>query len=374
MKVCFWGNIAGALNGKTDGGGELQQALLAKALVKGGHEVVVLDFHSSEDSITPDGIRIFRIKGWNDGLRMIRMFTHRLPKLYASLKAQKADIYYCRIRDFRHIFAYWAARKVKAKFILGLASDLDAMNFSQRIKHSRFNSLWSGINGLLIELVYPWLLKKSDLVLVQHTGQKEILQRKSVNSQVLPNLFLLNEKLQKTDNSKNNFIYIGELNKRKGFAEFFNVVIKSPDHAFIIVGQPSDKVGFLYYNKLKSFANVTLCGRLSHTETMDQIANSKALISTSLMEGFPNIFIEAWAYGIPVISLYVDPGSIIEKEKLGNVCQGNIDKLIRIMNNFQFSHEFAEKAKTYVKNNHVLNANKVKEISSIFNGVLNHKD
>lgn len=374
MKVCFWGNIAGALNGKTDGGGELQQALLAKALAKGGHEVVVIDFHSTENFITPDGIKIFSIKGWNDGQRIIRMVTHRLPQLYASLKAQKADIYYCRIRDFRHIFVYWAARKVKAKFILGLASDLDAMNFSQRMKHSRINSLWGSINGLLIELVYPWLLKNADLVLAQHIGQKEILQRKNINSQVFPNLFLLNEKPQKTVNSKNDFIYIGELNKRKGFAEFFNVVIKSPNHSFKTIGQPSDKVGFLYFNKLKSFANVSLCGRLSHSETMDQMANSKALISTSPMEGFPNIFIEAWAYGIPVLSLYVDPGGIIEKENLGNVCHGNVDELIQAMNNYQISNEFSERAKSYVYKNHVLNSNKINEISSLFNDVFNRKD
>ena len=44
MKICFWGNIGRALKGRTSGGGELQIALLAKALAKGGHEVVLLDY------------------------------------------------------------------------------------------------------------------------------------------------------------------------------------------------------------------------------------------------------------------------------------------------------------------------------------------
>ena len=34
MKICFWGDIAGALTGNTSGGGELQIALLAKALAR----------------------------------------------------------------------------------------------------------------------------------------------------------------------------------------------------------------------------------------------------------------------------------------------------------------------------------------------------
>ena len=49
MKICFWGNIAGALKAKPDGGGELQIALLAKALAKAGHEVVVIDYEVLKD-------------------------------------------------------------------------------------------------------------------------------------------------------------------------------------------------------------------------------------------------------------------------------------------------------------------------------------
>ena len=111
MKICFWGNIKGALTGNTDGGGELQIALLAKALTRGGHEVVVLDSQITEDFITEDGIKVFCIKGWNDGIRFIRTFTHRLPRLYWSMKNQKADIYYCRMRDFINILAFWASSK-----------------------------------------------------------------------------------------------------------------------------------------------------------------------------------------------------------------------------------------------------------------------
>lgn len=45
------------------------------------------------------------------------------------------------------------------------------------------------------------------------------------------------------------------------------------------------------------------------------------------MEGFPNVFIEAWACGIPVLSLYVDPGSIIERENLGVIVRGDKESL-----------------------------------------------
>jgi glycosyltransferase involved in cell wall biosynthesis len=373
MKICFWGNIAGALKGNTDGGGELQLALLAKALAKGGNEVVVIDFETDEDFITADGIKVFRIKGWNNGIRIIRTITHRLPQLYKSLKAQNADVYYCRIRDFRHILSFWAARKVKAKFVLGLASDLDAMNLKMRWKYNHLVSkggLWAFSSGFLIELVYPFLLRKADLILVQHEGQKTILAKKNINSVVFPNLFELSEPQLLPSNFKKDFIYVGWLDKRKGFVEMFEVIKKSPQHTFTIVGPPSDNTGLIIFEKLKTFPNVKLLGKLSHTNTLHQILNSKALISTSAMEGFPNIFIEAWSFGIPVLSLYVDPGDIIKNEKLGTIAHGNMDRLLSAMENVDNSIQFKNRARAYVENNHVLNPKEIHEVNSMFNKLL----
>ena len=173
MKVCFWGSIAGALTGKTDGGSELQMALLAKTLARGGHDVVCIDHQIEEDFITSDGIKVLMIKGWNKGIRNLRIFTHRFPKLYRILKEQKADIYYCRMRDFTHIFAYLASRSVKGKFILAMASDLDAMGFKMRLKYYYLPNrgrMWWLFSGVLIELIHPRLLRRADAVLFSMRG------------------------------------------------------------------------------------------------------------------------------------------------------------------------------------------------------------
>jgi Glycosyltransferase len=374
MKICFWGDMGGALNGRTTGGGELQMALIAKALVRGGHEVVVLDYVITEEFQTDDGIKVYPIKGWNDGIRMIRSLTHRFPKLYECLRDQKADVYYCRIRDFRHIIAWWAARKVKAKFILALAEDLDVMSFRKRWKYKYIDNLgspWGVISGLLIEIVYPWLIRKSDAVFVQHEGQKQMLLQKGIKSILLPNLIDLTQIPDVSNPTHNYFIYVGRFEKHKGVAEFVKIVEKAPFDNFTVVGQPCDKSGHFYYEKLKSYQNVSLLGQLVHSDTLRHIAYSKALISTSPMEGFPNIFIEAWAQGIPVLSLNVDPGSIIEKEEIGECAHGNLDRLLHAIGNYRYSDKFATKAKSYVEHNHLLNDTKIEEISSLFNDLIN---
>jgi glycosyltransferase involved in cell wall biosynthesis len=369
MKICFYGDFARSLNGNMPGGGELQLALLSQALAKGGHEVVIVDFETNEDFITDDGIKVYKVEGWNNGFRVIRSLTHRLPQLYRCLKAQKADVYYCRIRDFRHIFAFWAARKVGAKFILQMASDLDSMSTWMRLKEykaANYGSIWSLVNSILIEAVYPWLVRKSDLLLVQHEGQKSYLLKRNIKSTVLLNVFDNDRIPVISSQVHNEFVYVGGIDKRKGIVEFLEIINKAPQHSFKVIGLPRDKKGRQIYNKLKTYSNVSLLGKLSHDETLFQIANSKALISTSFMEGFPNVFLEAWAFGIPVISLNVDPGNILEKEALGVVANGNIDKLLQAMDNNRNTEEFAKRAKNYVANNHALNANKIKEICGLF--------
>ena len=104
MKFCFLGNISKALKGKTQGGAELQIALLAKALVCNGHEVVIIDPYSDESFVTEEGIKLINIPGWNHGIRGVRLFLYRIPALKKSLIEQKADYYYGRMRTYFHYF------------------------------------------------------------------------------------------------------------------------------------------------------------------------------------------------------------------------------------------------------------------------------
>jgi glycosyltransferase involved in cell wall biosynthesis len=359
--------------GRTPGGGELQIALLAKSLALAGNEVVIIDPEGKEDFVSEEGIKIITVKGWEKGLWMLRTLTHRLPQFFSLLKEQNADIYYCRIRDFRHILVYWAARKVKAKFVLALASDLDILSFRMRCKHSYFTQrgdLWTIFSGFFIEILYPFLLHKSDVVFTQHIGQKAILDKWHINSIVNPNLIELNAIQTQKNPDRNEFAYVGSLARRKGFVQFFDIVKRCPQYKFKVIGQPRDRAGFVYFEKLKFFSNVTLLGRLDHSETINHIANSKALISTSPMEGFPNVFIESWAVGVPVVSLYVNPGSVLENKNLGYFANGNLDNLIRILGLFDTPSSIKSESAKYVENVHSLNKKKIEDINRIFQKII----
>jgi len=369
MKICIWGNIASSLEGKTEGGGELQIDLLARVLAKSGHEVVIIDTAAKKDFVTEEGIKVIHIKTWDKGIRYIRSFTHQMPLLYSMLKEQKADIYYSQIRDFRHILSLWAARKVNGKFVIQLASDLDCSSIKLRFKHdylTSFDGPYWFIKVFFTELLFPGILKKADLVLAQHEGQRQTLLKKGIKSKIFNNIIDLSRIPFDENPERQEFSYVGALDKRKGFAEFYELVVKSPNHFFKVIGAPRDKTGYKYFEILKSFPNVKLFGKLGHNDTMKQIQNSKALISTSPMEGFPNVFIEAWVYGLPVYSLSFDPGDVILNERLGINANGNLDLLVEALNSCSYSEAFAERSKSYVENNHALNNSKVQEILDLF--------
>lgn len=376
MKICFWGNISGALNGKTEGGGELQIAFIAKALARAGHEVVVVDYTTREEFTTTDGIKVYTIKNWHKGIRVFRTITHRIGGLYSTLKEQNADIYYCRIRDFRHIIAYLVSKKVKGKFILHMASDLDAMDFRERLKKyysTTSASLWWLFSGIMVEIIYPWLLRHSDLVLVQHTGQMDILVLKNIKPVIFYNIIDLDSIPQITGKERKDFIYVGWFDKRKGSAELYELIRRSPSHTFKIIGPPRDKTGQVYYDRLRKFPNVRLLGKLSHFRTLQEIADSRALINTSNMEGFPNVFIEAWAYGVPVISLNVDPGNVIENNGLGVFAHGDINRMVEALDENLCNNEFQMRSSEYIRRHHALNENKMREIEKVFCDVKNGK-
>ena len=64
--------------------------------------------------------------------------------------------------------------------------------------------------------------------------------------------------------------------------------------------------------------NVSFYGPLGVDQTNALVAQSRILACTSEFEGFPNTFLQAWAYTLPVVST-VDPSNVIERNNLGKV-------------------------------------------------------
>jgi glycosyltransferase involved in cell wall biosynthesis len=61
-------------------------------------------------------------------------------------------------------------------------------------------------------------------------------------------------------------------------------------------------------------------GRLPFDETLRWFDRAALFVNTSVDEGFPNTFVQAWLRGVPVLTLGVDPDGVIARHGLGEVC------------------------------------------------------
>lgn len=358
MKFCFWGNIGATLQGLTVGGGELQIALLAKSLALKGHDVVIIDPYAKESFTTNEGIKLINIPGWNKGIRGIRLFYKKIPSLYKLLKAQNADYYYVRLRSYLHLLSYFACKKVKGKFIVATASHFDLASFRERFNRyssSKFNLFKYLSSDLPKDWAFNFLLKRADFLLVQHAGQKSNVKKAKGCVAVFYNIFDASNLPEKYNREENYYIHVGTLNVLKGSLNLFRLIKRLDKNVkIVVVGSPNDATSKKVFEHLLRFKNIDIKGRLPHKDTIQLIAGAKALINLSNFEGFPNIFLEAWGAGVPVISLIVNPGNVFEKYPLGVCCNGDLEQMKKYLEEGSLDNIQREPLKAYISEFHLL--------------------
>jgi glycosyltransferase involved in cell wall biosynthesis len=117
--------------------------------------------------------------------------------------------------------------------------------------------------------------------------------------------------------------------------------VAGPEDTLVLIGTGADveveKVTKVV-SELPCADRITLTGKLSSEEVYDQFAQSDIYVSASLEEGFPNVFVEAMHFGLPIIA--TDVGGcreMVQHEKTGllspveddNQLQNNIQTVLR---------------------------------------------
>jgi glycosyltransferase involved in cell wall biosynthesis len=106
---------------------------------------------------------------------------------------------------------------------------------------------------------------------------------------------------------------------------------------------------------LRSCPNIEYRGQVSPAEAQSVIRNAGLLLSTSNIEGFPNTFLQAWAEGVPIVSLELDPDGVIDKYKLGKVSK-TIEECVvsirQLLNDQVLNNSLGANGIEYVRNFH----------------------
>ena len=349
MKICFSGKIYSSAIGKMTGGAEGQIWLIAKYLSLFNHKIYVIDFDIKKDKKI-DGISFLSLKS-RLSLKFLWSFS-----FFKLLKNINADIYYCRVRSFHHLIPLYVSKKNNSQIIYHVAHDLETNSFNERLKLDYLNmSFLKSLKKLVhAEIFSNFILNKFSKIIVQNKFQYKFLKRKKFkNIYLIPNVVERNTFHDKNFKlkCKDYFITIGYLNKRKGIENLYKIIKNNLDKNFVIIGRATDNFAKSFLIKIQKFKNVFYFNNLNKEKTMLYLNNSKALLSTSFIEGFPNVFLEAWLYGKPVLSLYINPSGILNDRKLG-VFFNDVNKLINDIKKNNYNNLNSSYIKNWVKKNH----------------------
>jgi glycosyltransferase involved in cell wall biosynthesis len=351
-----YGVLAGVDTGHI-GGIEVQTPLMAKWLASNGYDVSMITWDEGvgqEDGGSIDGVRVYNLCRRDQGLPVARFLYPRWTSLVGALNRANPDIVYYNCGDLGlgQVVA-WARRRRK-KVLYSVANDVDCLQ-----------SLPS-LRPLRERILYKYGLKRADCIVVQTETQKELLR----NEYELPSTvirmpssgfdveidFEVKSRLPQIDKR---VLWVGRLTEEKRLEWLLDIAEQCPNYAFDVLGGANVESNYSrqLIERARGIPNVKMHGRIPHDLMGDFYKKAAVLMSTSIYEGFPNVYLEAWSVGIPLITTF-DPDGLVERHGHGVVC---VDKnsLCEALNRVMQPDEWksmALLAKDYFVKNHTISS------------------
>lgn len=207
--------------------------------------------------------------------------------------------------------------------------------------------------GYLGGTLYSIGIKLAHQIVTQTQKDKEnILKFYNADSTTIPNGILINNQ---PITQKNEIIWIGSPRPVKQPEIFLNIARALPKYKFTMILSHSGQKDIWdnIQQKCKKIPNMEFVGEVKYQAIDEHLKRAKILIGTSLYEGFPNVYLQAINNGCAIISLNVDPNSMINSNRIGYVTNGNVNEIIRltksIMQNDKLFLEISENCKNFIK-------------------------
>ena len=296
------------------GGSERQMRYVADALISEKIPFMVLS-----SNVPPTGgnidLEIELVNVWNQDDSIIK----KIYLLYKAVKNSR-NCLYLRGVSIANLAVVLFGKLSKKRITLGTTSDLHC---------AKTGAFWTDLERRLIFILSSNLLcqtKEQAELIKENFGCRSRVFRNVINPCRLGDL----EILPKFNEREIDVIWIGNLDPRKGPERLIKIARASGSCRFVVIGgaipghEEFAKKIRVNINKL---SNVSMLGAIQPQNIGRFLSKSKLLISTSqaihsglTKEGFPNIFLEAWHFGVPVISMNSNPDGLLNSNQLGKVC------------------------------------------------------
>jgi glycosyltransferase involved in cell wall biosynthesis len=302
-----------------------------------------------------DGYTIWRI---GDGAAVSRFgYSMDARKLYCALRNLRPDVIYQRIGcAYTGVSAYYARRN-GARLVWHASSDAD---LDRGVRPAERNF----VRGYLETTLLSYGIRHADRVVVQTNSQARLLQDNySRSADAVVANFHPSPNEARTPADPLRIVWIANFKRLKQPEVFVRLAKSLRDVAqvrFVMIGAPVSGSGEVKWSEdlMRGIASVPNLSHLGQDEVNTCLAGAYLFINTSLYEGFPNTFIQAWLRGIPVVSLNVNPDGILDRESVG-IYAGTEQRLIEsvrdLVENRVLRDRLASRASAYAREYHSMN-------------------
>lgn len=190
------------------------------------------------------------------------------------------------------------------------------------------------INGAHSEL-YKYLFTNADAVVVLSDFWREAVNEKfnlGEKVRVIYNPCMITKCPKQYEKTKT-ILYAGTLNKRKGYADFIKAFVpvakKHRDWRIVLAGNGEEDTARSLAKEFGVENQVELLGWVSGEAKDKAYKQAMVFCLPSYAEGFPMAVLDAWAYGLPVITTPVGgiPDIAVDGENMLLFNPGDIAKL-----------------------------------------------
>jgi glycosyltransferase involved in cell wall biosynthesis len=307
MAPMAWPVFSGDLKTEIVGGAEVQLSILARALVGAGYPVsmICLDFGQPEVAQV-DGVTVHKTYGLDTGLPLIRFLHPRITSMWRVMRTVNADIYYQRCSGMlTGVVAAFSNRYGKRSIFAG-ASDLDFMPGRQQIRYRRDRRM------------FEWGLRRVDAVVVQNSMQLLSCRiHYGLDSTLIPNAY--EPPPAARPGGGDAVLWVANVRPYKRPEVLLELARRLPHRRFVLVGGAGghDTAPGGYFEAVRREAqalpNVEFTGFLPLARVEAYFDRARVVVNTSLNEGMPNTFLQAWSRGVPTVA-FVDPGTQLDGE------------------------------------------------------------
>lgn len=290
------------------GGAAIQQVLVGHALKELGMKVeyVVPAVGPKPSEFESDGMKVRAGLMPSSGLRFVRALTPLLSTI-RSLKEAHADVYHVwgPVRGTGYLALYCLWKRIP--FIFNVYNNRDVDGTTER--------RLSRIDRFLFRLV----MRRAPLIFAETNLELELVRRNFGREGVLVRNMCAPKANADAATKRDIILWVGGFRAEKRPDMFVELAARLPDRQFVMVGGEYAGEEDLYRriaDQALTMPNLALTSKIPLDKVTEYYKRALVFVLTSTSEGFPNVILEAWREGTPVVSTF-DPDGVMTKYKLG---------------------------------------------------------